>query len=555
VSFMGLRKICAWSVVRLPWFGLIHIPSRSLRQWRNHRMAQWLNRAKQSAVDGRASLIPEIALNWCNYPPYIKTRGTNPTSLLLSTKLSRNEPKCAGRGSRFEARNAPRSFPQPKATNSWSWKANFPFPVSSFHFLRWAKTRFKATKSLKTNGNRLVSKPTQWCWLSARAKTGSKSVSFWLKLGFVVVFSACSLANTGCRKRLDPPPKPFTAFVASRKSGTVTAVDLANFRVAATIPVAPQPDQVAVRPEGPASSPKGRIREIYVVSASGRVSAINFSSLKVTGVLNLGRSAQDLAFQPAGHRAYVLAPDAGDVIALDCDSFRVAARLHLSTGLSGLALATDGKTLVAANGANQKLYVIGADAMKLLDELEINAIPGQMGIVPGGSKVYVVDAGEREITAVDLPKRVLLANLDTNSVPSTLVFKPDGGEIFVLSAQGSNLTVVDAFHDDVEQSPLTTGPNPVAAVLRADASVLYIATAGDGNIMALDAPDRQPLAYVHVGIRPSALALTPDERYLLVGDPGSSSIAVVRTDRNTLVTTIPVGEEPMSVVVPEWQRK
>ena len=68
--------------------------------------------------------------------------------------------------------------------------------------------------------------------------------------------------------------------------------------------------------------------------------------------------------------------------------------------------------------------------------------------------------------------------------------KPDGGEIFVFSARDSTLTILDAFHDNVEQT-LTTVREPVAAVLSRDASVLYIASAADGNVIALDAPNRR----------------------------------------------------------------
>ena len=341
--------------------------------------------------------------------------------------------------------------------------------------------------------------------------------------------------------------------MANRKSASVTAIDLADFHVSATIPVPPGPSEIAVR--SPAGDSRQRNREIYIVSTSGVVSVVDFSALRITAEFNVGSSALALNFQRDGHRAFVLAPGEGDLLALNCDSHQVDARLHLSPGLSGLAISSDGNTLVAANGERQELYFVNAGDLKLRGELNIGAQPVGMGIVPGGSKIYFGNAGERKITAVDVSRQVLLARLEANAIPSTLIFKPDGGEIFVLSGQGSNLTIVDAFHDEIEQSPFTTGPNPTAAILRGDASVLYIATADDGNIMALDAPDRQPMAYIHIGIRPSALALTPDERFLLVADSGSSSLAVVRTDRNTLVTTIPVGEAPVSVVVPPWERR
>ena len=58
-----------------------------------------------------------------------------------------------------------------------------------------------------------------------------------------------------------------------------------------------------------------------------------------------------------------------------------------------------------------------------------------------------------------------------------------------------------------------------------------------------------------MGTAPCALALTPDERFLIVADSATSSLAVLRTDTSALVTTIPVGNKPVDVVVPDWLEK
>jgi YVTN family beta-propeller protein len=92
----------------------------------------------------------------------------------------------------------------------------------------------------------------------------------------------------------------------------------------------------------------------------------------------------------------------------------------------------------------------------------------------------------------------------------------------------------------------------VAGVFQSEPLILYIANAGDGSVMALDVQNRTLLAAVHIGIEPRALALTPDERFLLVADTSASTLAVLQTNPTTLLTTFPVGARPVDVVVPGW---
>jgi YVTN family beta-propeller protein len=89
--------------------------------------------------------------------------------------------------------------------------------------------------------------------------------------------------------------------------------------------------------------------------------------------------------------------------------------------------------------------------------------------------------------------------------------------------------------------------------------VLYIANAGDGSVLALDVANRQVLAAVHVGLEPRALALTPDQRLLVVADRAGSSLAILHADptslsnhRSLLITAVPVGASPVDVVVPDF---
>lgn len=90
-------------------------------------------------------------------------------------------------------------------------------------------------------------------------------------------------------------------------------------------------------------------------------------------------------------------------------------------------------------------------------------------------------------------------------------------------------------------------------------SVLYVANAGDGSVSAIDVANRQVLASTHVGMQPTALALTPDQRLLVVADTAAGSLAILQADptnlstaRSSLITTVAVGGSPVDVVVPDY---
>ena len=354
-------------------------------------------------------------------------------------------------------------------------------------------------------------------------------------LACLVVFAG------GCRRR-PAPPKAYAAFVVNNQGSTLAEVDLASFRVRATVGVAANPERVWVRPQH---------RELWVVSAAGEISVVEFPSPRVVRTMRIGEGARDLVFSQTGSRAFILDPAKGQIVFIDPESYKESSRLTMRTALTDLALTPDGNELVASSRAANQLFFVKADERKVLGSVNVGKGPGPMVILPNSSKVFVCDQEESAISAVDLATQQLLANIEVGMRPGPMVLKPDGGELFIFEEEGTSMVIVDTEQDNVEQN-YPTGHNAVAGVFQGNPLVLYIANTGDGSVMAVDVQNRTLLAAVHIGIGPRALALTPDERFLLVADASASTLAVLRTNPTTLLTTFPVGAKPVEVVVPGW---
>jgi YVTN family beta-propeller protein len=374
-----------------------------------------------------------------------------------------------------------------------------------------------------------------------------------------VVLIILGALSPACRRQ--SPLKPYIAYVVNNRSATLAAVNLADFHVTGVLPVAPRPEHAVLRP---------RARQLYVVSAPGKITVALFPHLRTLTTLDVGASASDLKFSSDGRAAYALNPADHEVVFLNCEGTsgdqreeaipKIIYRLHLAGTLRGLTVSPDGKTLVAASANPNQITFISAESRRPLGTVSVGDAPGPLAILPDNSKVFVADTGEEKISVANVETRKLLSHIEIGAKPTALFLKPDGGEIFAVAAESSTMVILDAFHDDVEQT-FPVGRGAVAGVFRPDMSVLYIANSGDGSVLAMNPQTREELASTHVGMEPCALALTPDQRLLVVADRAASSLAILNADpaslsndRSVLITTVPVGASPMDVVIPDTTR-
>jgi DNA-binding beta-propeller fold protein YncE len=385
------------------------------------------------------------------------------------------------------------------------------------------------------------------------------------RLGWALLM-ACALI-VGCARR-PAPPAPYVAFVVCQASRNVSVVNLAELRVVASLPVSLHPEAAVLRPGG---------REIFV-TGSGGIDRIQIPDLRVRPISRTDYHPRSLVFSPDGRIAYFLLEGEPQTVpegalagpprigvshfaAWDCESEQELGQMGARAQFSRLAITPDGKTLLASDPVAGKLHFFDALSRRPLGIVDLAKGAKAIAIQPFGSKAFVSDTEEAKISVIDTATRQLLSHIELGMRPGPLLLKPDGGELFVLSPEASTLAIVDAFHDNVSQT-LTAGRTPVAGVFRKDSRAFYLSNAGDGSVMALDVRNRTLLATTHVGGEPRALALTPDERFLVVADTVNSSLAILIADparlagiRSPLVTTVPVGTRPVDVAIPDWQWK
>ena len=181
---------------------------------------------------------------------------------------------------------------------------------------------------------------------------------------------------------------------------------------------------------------------------------------------------------------------------------------------AGLAVSPDGTRLLVANIEN--------DSVSLID-LSSGQVVAEQDLRPG-----IIDPKRRGQSGGSFPRSVAWMNPDHAYVASER-----DREIISLTISGANIHVVRR---------MPVHGQPVALLANRSGSRLYAAldttnqvaifdTADDALVEAVDATAPQSL-YANTkklgGANSNALALTPDERTLLVSDGGQNAVAVVR---------------------------
>jgi YVTN family beta-propeller protein len=195
--------------------------------------------------------------------------------------------------------------------------------------------------------------------------------------------------------------------------------------------------------------------------------------------------------------------------------------------------------------------------------------PEDIAILPDSSKAFVACSGSSQVASIalesskeraknssDATSDRVLALLDVGRTPVSLALKPDGGELMVCDFDSDSISIIETGNDEVGSSALV-GQHPTRGVITLDNSRLYVSNFGSDNVAVYDIDLGKRIATVAVGSRPDGLALSPDQRYLLVVDTQAGDVTVIqkRTARKlepteySLLTMIPVGLQPNAIVV------
>ncbi len=219
---------------------------------------------------------------------------------------------------------------------------------------------------------------------------------------------------------------------AGDKAGSVLVFDTSNGKLVNRVPVEVSPYAVALNSDG---------SRLYVSNwASQSVSVIDTESMKVAASIAVGPNPNDIAVGP-DNRVYVSCANDNSVVVIDAKQRRVVERISTALtpaspeGSTPNALVLDGARhrLYAANADNNDVAVIDVKEpghSKVLGFLPTGWYPSALALAAGGRTLYVANTKGR------------MSYPDVNGPASPLASRFDGDES-IKTQQKGDVEIVD----------------------------------------------------------------------------------------------------------------
>jgi DNA-binding beta-propeller fold protein YncE len=244
---------------------------------------------------------------------------------------------------------------------------------------------------------------------------------------------------------------------------------------------------------------------------------------KLVDTVTLGKQPSGLSFSPKGDMAMVCNRAEGTISVLKIDGTKVTqtATIQMSPGVSQVVFTPDGKHALAVKSPDNKLAVLDIDGDKVSYgkvDLPTYLFPYNVVVTPDGKLAITADNGgggssdgnTDAVSVIDLegPHPHVLSHVAVEDAPEGLAVSPDGKFAFVANVNGSNM--------------------PQAWFHRKTGSVTVLRITGKTLV---------PVKTIQVGALPEAVMVTPDSKYVYVGNFLDKDFSILKVNGNDVVDT------------------
>jgi YVTN family beta-propeller protein len=251
------------------------------------------------------------------------------------------------------------------------------------------------------------------------------------------------------------------------------------------------------------------------------------------------------------------------------------AELPLPDAWLGLTFAPSGKMVYAGGGSRGVVYEFNyaQGELKLAREMKAGDFTGDVALSPDGHLVYAADLFSNTIVVINPQSGRVIDRFKTGRRPYRILFHPDGRSYFVSSWADASVYQYNTVNGeeigrirlgshptDMALSsyvPESDGPAALSAKYR-----LFVAAANTNEVFAVSIGDNKTmnlLETIHVaaaplsplGMTPSALALSADQKHLYVACSDADVVASVDVSdvRGVVEGFLPAGAYPAAVRV------
>ena len=317
------------------------------------------------------------------------------------------------------------------------------------------------------------------------------------------------LSMPGCAEmeryslRGDQAPLASRIYSANESSNTVSVIDALTYKPIATI------DAKGVSTHDLALSRDGN--RLYATNlGSGRLSVIDTRKLETIASIYTGARCHVVALTHDNRHAWVANIGDNTVSIVDTATYRVVGTIATGKGPTGLTFSRDGSFAYVSNQGDKAVAVVDTQTLKVIKTIPVGDNPHFLTLGPDG-RIWGGNSGGKDIYVIDPATQSKVATLEVGANPQQIAFAYKG----------------------------MAGPNAYVTLSGAD-QIAVVST----EINTLRVLERIP-----AGAKPNGIWANPEGTRIYVGHETGNEVRVFDTGTNALLSTVPVGNKPIRVLV------
>lgn len=352
-------------------------------------------------------------------------------------------------------------------------------------------------------------------------------VPSWFVVGIAFVSGLACAPNTPLESATPAPSATTNAadlrgtlIALNKRENTASLIDLASGRTVKKVPTGPNPQEVAISPDG----------KTVVVSDMGTppspgktLTVFTLPRAEAVRKIELGEHGQ-----PHGlvwlddKRVLMTSHDTNSVLVVQVADGKI--EMVVGTGQRGTHLALpspDRKRAYASNVLDGTVSVIDLEAGKILKQIPSGTRAEGIALSPDGKRLAVGNLGGASVTIIDTEKLEAIQTLSGTPTPIRTYFTPDGKRLLVSCAEPGRIAVFDAATYEPLESielakvepalPLQPGGRliPMNWATSRDKRHLFVVMVATDTVAILDAATLKVIGHVKTGSLPDGIDSTP----------------------------------------------
>ncbi len=208
---------------------------------------------------------------------------------------------------------------------------------------------------------------------------------------------------------------------------------------------------------------------------------------------------------------------------------------------SGLKFDSSKNILYSLNIQDAELLEIKSDSMEILRTVKLVGKPYDLQLSPNRARLYISDWAGRQVLVVDPSNLKIVKKIPVGEHPNQIVVDRTGKRLWVACASSDEVVSIDLGSEIVTERIKTSlfahslpGSTPNALAITPDNKTLFAANAETNQVVVIDISKKnssQVIGFIPTGWYPCSLAVTSDQKYLLIGNGlGSGSHANPTTE-------------------------